>query len=325
MENKSKIAGKVAGKNPIVVFLKLNKGILLGVIVLLAVFGGLTKFAFLGRTNLINIFRIASLNSIAAFGVTMIIITGGIDLSVGSLMAVASTYCALLIVNGLGSVPALLIGVLMSTVLGAVNGGLIANTKIPPFIVTLGMMNIGRGIAYMCSAGTPIRISGNFGQIGNGYFLDIIPYPILYTIVILIVSYILLNKTKFGRSVYAIGGNPEAARFSGINNKKVIWIVYTFAGFLYGIYGVVSASRLYSGQPTLGEGSELSAIAAAVVGGTSMSGGVGRVGSTFIGALIIAILNGGLNYMNVPFYWQDVCEGAVVLAAVFMDLQTRRK
>ena len=122
-----------------------------------------------------------------------------------------------------------------------------------------------------------------------------------------------------------IGGNAEAARFSGINSKKVIWIVYTFAGFLYGIYGVISCSRLYSGQPTLGQGSELTAIAAAVVGGTSMSGGVGRIGATFIGALIMDLLSSGLNFMNVPFYWQYVCQGVVVLGAVFVDLQIKKK
>ena len=214
---------------------------------------------------------------------------------------------------------------MIATVFGAINGGIVANTKIPPFIVTLGIMNIGRGIAYTCSAGTPIRISGNFGEIGNGYLFDTIPYPIIYAAVILAITYVLLNKTKFGRSVYAIGGNAEAARFSGINSRKVIWIVYTFAGFLYGIYGVISCSRLYSGQPTLGEGAELTAIAAAVVGGTSMTGGVGRIGATFIGALIMDLLSSGLNFMNVPFYWQYVCQGIVVLGAVFIDIQIKKK
>ena len=296
-----------------------------GALGIFLVFGVLTEFKFWGRANLINILRLTSLDSIAAFGVTLVIITGGIDLSVGALMACASTYCALLIANGLHPAAALLIGVLIATVFGAVNGGIVANTKIPPFIVTLGIMNIGRGIAYTCSAGTPIRISGDFGEIGNGYLFDTIPYPIIYAAVILAITYVLLNKTKFGRSIYAIGGNAEAAKFSGINSRKVIWIVYTFAGFLYGIYGVISCSKLYSGQPTLGQGSELTAIAAAVVGGTSMTGGVGRIGATFIGALIMDLLTSGLNFMNVPFYWQYVCQGAVVLGAVFIDIQVKKK
>ena len=315
----------VVSVNPVINYFKVNKGLLLAVVALLAVFGLLTKGGFLGITNLINLFRVASLNAIAAFGVTMIIITGGIDLSVGSVMAVASTYCALLIVNGVNVVIALIIGVAMGTAIGAVNGFIISHTTMPAFIVTLGTMNIGRGVAYMCSAGIPIRISGNFGQIGNGYLFNIIPYPILYCIVILIICWVLMNKTKFGRAVYAIGGNAEAASFSGINNTKIVWIVYTVAGLLYGVYGVVSCSRLYSGQPTLGQGSELTAIAAAVVGGTSMSGGVGRIGATFIGALIMELLDGGLNYMNVPFYWQDVAEGIVVLGAVYFDLRTKKK
>lgn len=311
--------------NPVLRFLNTNKGILIALVGLIVVFGALTGFEFLKTANLINIVRIASMDVIVAFGATLVIITGGIDLSVGSAMAVASTYCAGLILNGFGYFPSILIGLLMAVAIGFINGAIVANTKIPPFIVTLGTMNIGRGIAYMLSNGTAIRIDREFGAVGNGYLFDVIPYPILIAIAILIVMIILLNKTKFGRAVYAIGGNAEAARFSGINNKKVIWTTYTIAGLLYGIAGVLSASRLYSGQPTLGDGAELSAIAAAVVGGTSMAGGVGRMGATFIGALIISVLNSGLNYLNVPFYWQNVCEGVIILAAVFLDLRTKGK
>ena len=192
---KEKISGGVP-KNPVMKYLYLNKGILAGALGIFLVFGFLTEFKFWGRANVINILRITSLDSIAAFGVTLIIITGGIDLSVGALMACASTYCALLISNGLHPAGALLVGVLIATVFGAINGGIVANTKIPPFIVTLGTMNIGRGIAYTCSAGTPIRISGDFGEIGNGYLMNTIPYPIIYTAVILAITYVLLNKTK---------------------------------------------------------------------------------------------------------------------------------
>ena len=184
---KEKISGGVP-KNPVMKYLYLNKGILAGALGIFLVFGFLTEFKFWGRANVINILRITSLDSIAAFGVTLIIITGGIDLSVGALMACASTYCALLISNGLHPAGALLVGVLIATVFGAINGGIVANTKIPPFIVTLGTMNIGRGIAYTCSAGTPIRISGDFGEIGNGYLMNTIPYPIIYTAVILAID-----------------------------------------------------------------------------------------------------------------------------------------
>lgn len=325
MENNEAVKVKKVHTNPVLRFLFKNKGIIIALIGLVVIFGALTGFSFLKLTNLINIIRVASLDAIVAFGATLIIITGGIDLSVGSLMAIASTYCAGMILNGWAFLPAVLLGLVMATVLGFINGAIVANTKIPPFIVTLGTMNIARGIAYMLSNGTPIRITTEFGEIGNGYLFNVIPYPILITIVILIVMVILLSKTKFGRAIYAIGGNAEAARFSGINIKKVTWSVYTIAGFLYGIAGVIWASRLYSGQPTLGDGSELSAIAAAVVGGTSMSGGVGRMGATFIGALIISVLNSGLNYLNVPFYWQGVCQGLVILGAVYLDLRTQTK
>ncbi|MCF0146513.1 MAG: ABC transporter permease [Eubacterium sp.] len=306
-------------------YLKKNMGILLALFALILVFGVLTKFSFLASANLINIVRVASLDAIVAFGATLVIINGGIDLSVGSIEAIASTYCAFVILNTNNYVLAIIVGIALALAFGCLNGFLVSSTNIPPFIVTLGTMNIVRGIAYMASAGTPIRIETEFGAIGNGYLFDLIPYPILYAIVILIIMSMLLNKTKFGRSVYAIGGNAEAARFSGINIRKVTWIAYTIAGLLYGVVGVVYCSRLYSGQPTLGQGAELSAIAAAVVGGTSMSGGVGRMGSTFIGALIISVLNTGLNYLNVPFYWQDVCEGIVILGAVYFDLRTKKK
>ena len=247
---KEKISGGVP-KNPVMKYLYLNKGILAGALGIFLVFGFLTEFKFWGRANVINILRITSLDSIAAFGVTLIIITGGIDLSVGALMACASTYCALLISNGLHPAGALLVGVLIATVFGAINGGIVANTKIPPFIVTLGTMNIGRGIAYTCSAGTPIRISGDFGEIGNGYLMNTIPYPIIYTAVILAITYVLLNKTKFGREVYAIGGNAEAARFSGINSKKVIWIVVVVLVVLF-ISGSCSAyNRMVTAEETV--------------------------------------------------------------------------
>ena len=321
-ENEIKTRG---GSNAITRYFKKNFGILLALIALALVFGVLTKFKFLASANVINIIRVASLDGIVAFGATLIIIEGGIDLSVGSIMAVSSTYCAYMILNGMAAPLAIIISIILAVAFGCLNGFLVSSTNIPPFIVTLGTMNIARGIAYMASAGTPIRIETEFGAIGNGYLFDKIPYPILYVIVVLIVMSMLLNKTKFGRSVYAIGGNAEAARFSGINIRKVTWITYTIAGVLYGFVGVVYCSRLYSGQPTLGQGAELSAIAAAVVGGTSMTGGIGRMGSTFIGALIMSVLNSGLNYLNVPFYWQNVCQGIVILGAVYFDLRTRAK
>ena len=303
---KEKISGGVP-KNPVMKYLYLNKGILAGALGIFLVFGFLTEFKFWGRANVINILRITSLDSIAAFGVTLIIITGGIDLSVGALMACASTYCALLISNGLHPAGALLVGVLIATVFGAINGGIVANTKIPPFIVTLGTMNIGRGIAYTCSAGTPIRISGDFGEIGNGYLMNTIPYPIIYTAVILAITYVLLNKTKFGREVYAIGGNAEAARFSGINSKKVIWnriyICWIFVWYLW-CYLLFQTVQWTADTWT---GIRAYCNCSCSCRWNQYEWWCWRIGATFIGALIMDLLSSGLNFMNVPFYWRYVC------------------
>lgn len=301
-----------------------NSGLLIGLFALLLVVGVATGGSFVSFANIINLLRVVSLDSLVAFGMTFCIIAGGIDLSVGSIMAVSSTYCAGMVVLGLGFFPSIIIGILMGVILGAINGALIANTEIPPFIVTLSMMTAGRGVAYLYSEGKPIRTPNDFGNIGNGYLFDTIPYPVIIMIILMILLVILLSKTKFGRSVYAIGGNSEAARFTGINIRKITWLVYTLSGTMAGIAGVIWASRTYSGQPTLGNGAELDAIAAAIVGGTSMSGGVGKIGSTFIGALIIVTLNSGLNFLNVPFYYQNILQGVVIVLAVYVDLRRKK-
>lgn len=240
-------------------------------------------------------------------------------------MAVASTYCAGLIEHGVSTAPAVLAGIAMAFAMGAITGLLVSRTAIPPFIATLSMMSAARGVAYMYSGGRPIRTPTSFGALGNGYLFDVIPYPIIISLIIMLMMSVLLNKTKFGRSVYAIGGNREAANFSGINIKRTMWSTYALTGLLCGISGVIWASRTYSGQPTLGEGSEMDAIAAAVVGGTSMSGGVGSISGTLIGALIIQTLNSGLNYLNVPFYYQKILQGVVITGAVLVDLYRKRR
>lgn len=264
-------------------YLYLNKGILAGALGIFLVFGFLTEFKFWGRANVINILRITSLDSIAAFGVTLIIITGGIDLSVGALMACASTYCALLISNGLHPAGALLVGVLIATVFGAINGGIVANTKIPPFIVTLGTMNIGRGIAYTCSAGTPIRISGDFG--GNrktGYLMNTIPYPIIYTAVILAITYVLLNKDKVWAVKYMQPAEMQKLPDSQESTAKKL------SGSYIHLLDFCMVSMVLSPVPDCTVDSRhLDRVRAycncqlQFVGGTSMSGGVGRIGATF--------------------------------------------
>lgn len=301
-----------------------KSGLLIAFAVMLAVFAVLTRGRFLEVPNLINLVRTVSLYAPVAFAMTLCLAIGGIDLSVGSLCAVASTYSAGLIANyGVNIWVAVAIGIAMAIVMGLVNGLLISRTSMPPFIVTLSMMQMARGVAYIYSAGKPIRTPMEFGDLANGYLFDVIPYPIIVMIVVMIVMIILLNKTKFGRNVYAIGGNREAARFSGINVPSTTMWVYVISGILCGICGVIWASRLYSGQPELGRGAEMAAIASAIVGGTSMTGGSGTIGGTLLGAFVIQTLTSGLNYLNVPFYYQFVVQGLVIIIAVYIDI--RRK
>jgi ribose transport system permease protein len=309
-------------------FLKLFKakaGLLLVLAGLLVLFGILTRGRFLEIDNLITVLRAISLSTIIAFGMTLCIITGGIDLSVGALMAVASTYSAGLVDKGSPVAAAVAMGIFMALAMGAVTGLLISYTPIPPFIATLAMMTAARGVAYLYSEGRPIRTPSSFGAVGNGYLFDKIPYTILVAIGIFIVMSVLLNRTKFGRSVFAVGGNREAAVFSGINIQWTLWASYALTGLLCGLVGVLWASRAYSGQPTLGTGAEMDAIAATVVGGTSMSGGIGSMSGTLLGALIIQTLKSGMNYLNIPFYYQNILQGVVVAGAVLIDLNRKER
>ena len=210
-------------------------------------------------------------------------------------------------------------GVLIGVVFGAFNGAVVAKTTIPPFIVTLATMNIARGLAGVYTGGSPVRVVSKEWQfLGAGYIANI-PVPVIIMAVVFIISILIVNRTKMGRYIYAVGGNVQAAKFSGIKVEKVKFFVYTYTGLLAGLAGIILASRMYSGQPTAGEGAEMDAIAAVVVGGTSMAGGSGKLGGTLIGALIIGILNNGLNLMNVNSFWQTVVKGVVILLAVFLD------
>ena len=203
---------------------------------------------------------------------------------------------------------------------------IISKTTIPPFIVTLATMNIARGLAGVYTGGSPVRVvSKEWQWLGAGYIANI-PVPVIIMVIVFILSILIMNKTKMGRHIYAVGGNPLAARFSGINVSKVKFFVYAYSGIMASLAGIILASRMYSGQPTAGDGAEMDAIAAVVVGGTSMSGGSGKLGGTLIGALIIGILSNGLNLMNVNSFWQTVVKGVVILLAVFLDyIRTLKK
>ena len=307
-------------------FVKENMGILIGLLVLCIVIA-IVNPAFLSSNNLMNVLRQTSTNLYLALAMTMVIIIGGIDLSVGSIMAVSGVVTTMTIaVLEMPVIVAVGLGLLVGMLFGAVNGYVAATTIIPSFIITLATMNIARGTAYVLTDGQPVRVmSDSFNFIGSGYIGGFFPTPVLYLIIFIIICYLIMNKTKLGRYIYAVGGNPEAAKFSGINIKRVKFFAYTFSGFMAAFAGIVLASRMFSGQPTAGTAAELDAIAAVVLGGTSMSGGIGRIGGTVIGALIIGVLSNGLNLMGVSSFWQYIVKGIVILVAVYADVIKRRK
>ncbi|HSV86340.1 MAG TPA: ABC transporter permease [Levilinea sp.] len=291
--------------------------------------------AFLAPRNLLNVVRQISVIGLLGIGVTMAIIATGIDLSSGSVLALAAVVAASLaqapdwaaaMYPGL-TLPlavSILAGLLIGAACGFVNGALIARFRIPPFIATLGMMTVARGLALLYSDGRPVSgTHSGYNFIGQGELVGI-PIPILILVAVAVATHIMLNNTRFGRYIYAIGGNEQAARVSGLNIGWVKIGIYTFAGLLSGLAGIVLSARISSGQPGLGLGHELDAIASAVIGGTSFSGGVGTVWGTIIGALIIGVLNNGLDLLNVSAYWQQIVKGAIIVVAIIIDERKNR-
>ncbi|MDA3731956.1 ABC transporter permease [Niameybacter massiliensis] len=310
------------------VFLKDNLGILIALFALCTFLSinPSTSNSFLASKNIFNVLRQISTNLYLACGMTMVIILGGIDLSVGSIIALSGCISAGCVARYNLPLPvALLIGISIGLMIGMLNGTIVAKTTIPPFIVTLATMNIVKGLAYVYTGGSPVRVVTKEWQFLGAGYIGPIPTPVIILIAVLIVTAILMNKTKFGRHMYAVGGNQQAAQFSGINVAKVKFWVHAYSGLMAGLAGVVLASRMYSGQPTAGDGAEMDAIAAVVVGGTSMAGGYGKIGGTIIGALIIGVLNNGLNLMNVNSFWQYVVKGSVILLAVYIDYIRNKK
>ncbi len=296
--------------------------ILIGLVVLMT----MLEPNFINSNNIINIVRQMAVIGIVAIGVTMVIITGGIDLSSGSVIALTSVIVATFAQEGTYPlIVALLAAIAVGVGTGVFNGFLIAKGKIAPFIVTLGMMTAARGLALLYSGGRPIGgLSDAFQFLGQGMILGI-PVPIIIFAIVGVISYILLNKTKFGKYVYAIGGNEQAAMIAGVNVTKVKILVYTYAGLLAGLAGMILTARIASGQPTAGTMYELDAIAAAVIGGTSLTGGIGTIGGTIIGALIIGVMNNGLDLMNVSSYWQQILKGVIITVAVYIDARKHKK
>jgi ribose/xylose/arabinose/galactoside ABC-type transport system permease subunit len=307
-----------------------------GLAVLLGVLNALTHGDFLAPGNVVNVLRQISVNAILAAGQTFVIITAGIDLSVGSLIALTGVLMAGTLSHeqsaGLGVLLATLVGVGVGGAAGAVNGFPVVRFNLPPFITTLAMMLMARGLAFLYTGGSPIEINNdrfNFigsGLISVGHLFNIpgIPVPVIVMLVVVAAGHFVLTRTRFGRYVYAIGGNEEAARLSGVNVAAVKLSVYMISGALAGVASLLLAGRLNSGIPQSGQGYELQSIAAVVVGGTSLMGGRGSMTGTFVGALLIGMLYNLMNLLNVQSYAQEVVLGMVILAAVLLDELRKR-
>lgn len=311
-------------KKGITTYFKENLAILVAFIILCVGLSIATP-AFFTKDNILNVLRQVATNSNLAIGLTMAIIIGGIDLSVGAILAFSGLLCASFISDGMNLGLAVLLAFTLGTLFGLLNGLIIAYTNMPPFVVTLATQNIARGIVNVYANGQPISARNPvFNFLGVGYFLGI-PLPVIYSFVLLAVMILILGRSKFGRQLYAVGGNEEAARFSGINIKKVKIIVYTLCGALASFSGIILAARMYSGQPTAGDGFELDAIAASVLGGVSFSGGVGKLGGTIIGVLVLGVLTNGLNLLNINSFWQYIIKGIIILLAVYLDILKKRR
>lgn len=294
-------------------------------LVLLCVVITFVSPAFMTLSNITNVFTQVSTNAIIAVGMTFVILTGGIDLSVGSTVAISGAFAASIIKSTNNVFLPVLAAGIVGIVIGLINGLLISKGKLQAFIATLATMTIFRGATLVFTNGTPIsKLPENFVNIGNGK-LGFIPIPVIITVIVLVIAIYVLTQTRFGRYLYALGGNEDSARLSGINTTKIKTLVYVISGFASSIAGVIIASRIGSASPNAGTGFELDAIAAVVIGGTSLAGGEGRITGTLIGALIIGVLNNGLNLMNVSPFYQSIVKGLVILIAVLLDKKSRKK
>jgi len=273
------------------------------------------------------VFRSFSLVGIMSIGMMLVIITGGIDLSVGSVMGLSSLMTALAFQHGLGPLPAVLSGLCAGLMVGAFNGFLITWIQLPPFIATLGTLSIGRGLMYIITKGVPLTpdVPDSFTFIGQGYF-GFVPVPVVIMLLLTVCFSILMRRTRFGRHVYATGGNEVAARLSGVRTHRIKFTVYALSGLIAALAGVVSFSRFVSAEPASGFGAELDVIAAAAIGGASLSGGVGSVEGAIIGAALAGIITNGVVLLNIDTYAQQAITGCVILIAVSIDIwRVRRK
>jgi putative xylitol transport system permease protein len=295
-------------------------GIIIAFLLLCVALTFLNKY-FLTPENISNILLQTSINGILAMGMTLVILTGGIDLSVGSVLAFSSIVAATFVTgdNPQSPLVALLVGILTGAVLGLINGCIVAYLRIPSFVATLGMLSVARGLTYAYTGGMPVpNLSESFLNLGEGFFLGV-PMPVLIFLLIFVILWVVLNHTTYGRSVYAVGGNVKSARTAGIATKPVTASVYVIAGLLAGLGGLILTARTSSALPQAGVSYELDAIAAVVIGGTSLSGGVGSIAGTLLGALIIGTINNGLDLLGVSSAYQQIVKGCIIVVAVLLD------
>ncbi|EMS96290.1 ribose ABC transporter, permease protein [Agrobacterium tumefaciens str. Cherry 2E-2-2] len=276
---------------------------------------------FLSTNNLINVLRQVSINGVLAVGMTFVILTAGIDLSIGSILALAGAASASLVTGPDAHNPAiaLVAGLVAGCFCGAINGLLIARFRVPAFVTTLGMLSVARGATLLYSGGRPIpNLSIGFRWLGQGSIVGI-PVPVIIFAIVFAIAAVVLRHTIYGRRIYAVGGNPRSAKTSGINVRAITFSVYVIMGALAGLAGVMLTARTTSALPQAGIGYELDAIAAVVIGGTSLTGGVGRIGYTLVGVLIIGMISNGLDLMGVSSYYQQIIKGSIIVLAVLID------
>ena len=324
MKSKETVSTKSLTRRQLIDEIFVKWGIYIALL-LLVIFMALIAPNFFSIKNGLNIAQAVSINAVVASGMTVVILTAGIDLSVGSIVAASGVATVLLLNGGVPTAIAALVAILVGAFIGLINGAIIAYLALPAFIVTLGALTYTRGVAYSMHGG-PVQIAGESGieSIGNGS-IGGIPMPVFIMIFVYWFFWFLLERTKFGRHVYAVGGNPQAARLSGIDVKKVLMSVYVISGVTAGLAGLMFASRVRSGQVTAGVGYELDAITAVILGGTSLFGGRGRIFGTLIGALLIGVLSNGLVLLGVPIYTQLMIKGGVIILAVAIDtLRSKR-
>ena len=324
-DSKRIVSGKGAGRllSDTVVLQKVS---IIAILAVLVIFLSIVSAQFRTMGNIMNVLRQISVNGIIAVGMTFAVLTGGINIAIGGFVGLSGVVLGKMLLET--SLPPLVIAGIVLLICGAVGfciGVLISVLQVPPFIATMAAQQIIRGIAMLYSDGRPFSISDpTILAMGKGT-VGIIPTPVIIFAVVAFIGWFLLNRTRFGRHVLAVGGNPVAAKASGINNNRVLMLVYSLCGALAGLGGIVLAARISSGLASSGEGYELDAIAAAVIGGTSLSGGIGSISGTILGALIIGVINNGLNLLSVSSYWQMIAKGLIIVIAVILDINLRVK